>query len=200
MSDLHRTGRPILFSAPMILALIEGRKTQTRRLAVNEDGEPSIWTKILPGDLLWVRETHAIVPKTAYRASDGVQQTCSKDGFSAAVYWAGWDRSKGLRWLPSIHMPRWASRLTLEVENVRRERLQDISEDDALAEGCEPIMASDDEEAETYAAAKDVFSKVWVELHGDNDNAWLRNPEVVAISFRVHQRNIDHLTGAAANG
>jgi hypothetical protein len=88
------------------------------------------------GDRLWVRETWAHVPITAYRCSEGVQQTANpKDPDMAVVYAAGWDRSRPGRWRPSIHMPRWASRITLEITGVRVERLQEISEDDAKAEG-----------------------------------------------------------------
>ena len=149
------TERPILFNAPMVRAILEGTKTQTRRvvrpckdagigceLAPNElAGEVNAGDFLnalcQPGDRLWVRETFAIVPRTAYRCSEGVQQTLRPDDdHDAAIYRAGWERSRsGFSWKPSIHMPRWASRITLEVTGVRVERLQDISEADALAEG-----------------------------------------------------------------
>ena len=178
--------RPILFSGPMVRALLDGRKTQTRRVVKPQppterdfrgatfgldraiaDGvkmysqndyarlpkHPTDWSLIgsvgvardagfplryrcpygAPGDRLWVKETHAIVPRTAYAMSDGVQQTLKPgDDHDAAVYAAGWERSKPGRWRPSIHMPRWASRLTLTITDVRVQRLQDISEADHM--------------------------------------------------------------------
>lgn len=150
--------RPILFSAPMVRALLAGTKTQTRRVAkpVRHPDLGNLYTPgalVLehepqhvidrcspygqPGDQLWVRETFAIVPRTAYRASEGVQQTLRPDDdHDAAIYREGWTRSNGgFRWRPSIHMPRWASRITLEITAVRVERLQDISREDAMAEG-----------------------------------------------------------------
>jgi hypothetical protein len=149
------TDRPILFSAEMVRAILDGRKTQTRRIikpqppaeaesvcrqlysqeAPEFDGAWTWWagkpqkpiTKPLfcpygkPGDLLWVRETWA-------RHASGVDY---------AADFAAISRPEAGPWRPSIHMPRWASRITLRITDIRVERLQDISEDDALAEGCE---------------------------------------------------------------
>lgn len=151
--------RPILFSGPMVRAILDGSKTQTRRvLSPQPDSDgwveygklPSsagsayignatsggICTRVVcpygrPGDRLWVRETWAAV-EWAYR--DGTEGT-------RVLYCADepsrneWRPEEGDRWRPSIHMPRWASRITLEVTNVRVERLQAISEDDVEAEG-----------------------------------------------------------------
>lgn len=158
------TDRPILFSGPMIRALLEGRKTQTRRvfkgieadgngtfhifnrhgglIGVSEADVPTEAPDYVPyagGDRLWVRETHSFLPRTAYRGSVGTgtieQVEHPTDGYTAAVFREGFDRSGRPRWRPGIHMPRWASRLTLIVTDVRVERLQEISEADALAEG-----------------------------------------------------------------
>src|SRR5690606_14173331 len=126
------TVRPIIFSAPMVRAILEGRKTQTRRPAwqaprvfIQTDGEPpepilvpTVWQKTEPGDLLWVRETWA--------------ESAHGPVYKADVLGADTD---GWGWRPSIHMPRWASRITLEVTDVRLQRLQEISEEDARAEG-----------------------------------------------------------------
>lgn len=169
--------RPILFSGPMVRALLAGTKTQTRRIikpqpvpiqqAVherlmaglyyhndfawhrcagvttisNKPNGPDSWARDFspfgqPGDQLWVREAHAIVPSTAYRCSSGVHQIVNPgDADMCAIYAAEWERSAP-KWKPSIHMPRWASRITLEITGVRVERLQAISEEDAKAEGC----------------------------------------------------------------
>jgi hypothetical protein len=139
------TDRPILFSAEMVRAILDGRKTQTRRnikyttehrgpinpayLEAHKDhpGWKDICPYGQPGDFLWVREAHAI------SANPDLKPWYRLDHEEA--------RSSGprvdVKWRPSIHMPRWASRITLEVKGVRVERLQDISEDDAKAEGCE---------------------------------------------------------------
>lgn len=185
---------PIIFSGPMVRALLDGRKTQTRRLAwrvapaaVRFDdpsagmtpGQPSPWQRVQPGDRLWVREAWKLVPASAYRCSEGVQQTLNpNDPDWAAVYRAGWDRSTGgTPWRPSIHMPRWASRITLHVEAVRVERLQDITDADAAAEG---VAARAAEEPVGMAAYR--FRDLWDSLHGPE--AWDANPEVVVLQFR----------------
>lgn len=115
--------KPIIFSGPMVRAILEGRKTQTRRIV-----KPNSWVIDIsrcpyghPGDHLWVRETfgESGYKRLEYKAfpADGKDFRCVS------------------RWKPSIHMPRWASRINLLVKNVRVERLQDISEEDAKAEG-----------------------------------------------------------------
>jgi len=133
--------RPILFSGPMIRAILAGRKTQTRRVAkltgagrVKEAGSHRNWHLAdpdavkacpygTPGDRLWVRETFCDTgcQRAVYRADTAVEN---------------W---KYRIWRPSIYMPRWASRITLEITDVRLERLQDISEADAAAEGVEQV-------------------------------------------------------------
>ena len=173
------TDRPIIFSAPMILALLGGRKTQTRRLA------SSPLAKCLPGDKLWVREnltarpmanfltgepTNAIV--AAYAADD--EDVVEAAGFNLAPWWK---RGKGL---PSIHCPRWASRITLTVTEVRRQRLWEISDLDARAEGTHGYW-----QLEGYPA----FRAIWSDLHGAEN--WDANPEIVALTFTVERRNID---------
>ena len=154
------TERPILFSAEMVRAILDDRKTQTRRLmkaqpypdsivtvehyhqtVIDRHGDMQPGPEIFgahwddgecglrcpygaPGDTLWVRETWAPHPHGVMRCG--------------AVYRADLDAVPDAgRWRPSIHMPRWASRLTLRITDVRVERLQDISEDDARAEGCQ---------------------------------------------------------------
>ncbi|MFP5516329.1 MAG: hypothetical protein ACLGJC_25025 [Alphaproteobacteria bacterium] len=213
--------RPIIFSAPMILALLAGRKTQTRRLVPQPPAECGInymlgeeswlpveertpvrrhfeaWTgplfqnrpaghlcgsfditqRFQPRDRLWVRESierHAGL--VGYRA-DG---TTIGENIGVQRDWM-WERSA----VPSIHMPRWASRLTLVVEGVKVERLQDISEEDAIAEGC---PAQTDEEL-AGMEARGWYRDLWDSLHGTG--AWDVNPWVVALTFRVVRSNID---------
>lgn len=174
---------PILFSTPMVQALLEGRKTQTRRLAIQK-----AWRTVKPGDRLWVRETFSTMQengalKAFYKADEGSEMNaeigCSK-------------------FKPSIHMPRWASRLTLVVTDVRTERLQDISEEDAIAEGVEKspftgwkIYYKDALINEAFASPIHSFESLWKSINGNG--AWDANPIVIVITFEVHQRNIDEV-------
>lgn len=234
--------RPIIFSAPMVRALLAGRKTQTRRLAWrwvkhraerhlgNDDADgshqPTPWRSVRPGDRLWVREAWRVaawredghmaadyhaspedvrtpwlpVPDSAW---DALWHQSSEDARKAGEAGIGSTRRDGdgwkwrrgdspCRWRSSIHMPRWASRITLHVEAVRVERLQDISEENAQAEGMMPEGPgfSLDGESTFYApTARGTFWSLWDYLHGSG--AWQRNPEVVAITFRVVRGNID---------
>ena len=216
------TDRPIIFSASMVKALLEGRKSQTRRVlklpkrthsggpiyerpdmggwaattiggggcfTVGRDGRrlpvperPAIWHQTtgvvmaLPfdvGDRLWVREAFS------YETLD-----VDRNGFMPPWYWADGNPASGdfARPKPSIHMPRWASRLTLTVTDVRVERLNDISEDDAFEEG----VTRADVPLATWRAS---YRTLWNSLHGPG--AWDANPWVAAISFTVSRGNID---------
>lgn len=200
--------RPILFSAPMVRAILDGRKTQTRRVVKgcqfiektvpgvapywrlldhpkqpNGGGTPmgshvaSLCPYGQPGDQLWVRETwqgplideeleeefhqspdYFKKPEfCAYRATDTLD-AINADG-------------EALGWRPSIHMPRWASRILLEVTSVRVERLQDISEADAEAEG----------PPKHFNSWRDNFCALWQKINGDG--SWDANPWVWAIEF-----------------
>jgi len=155
------------------------------------------------GDRLWVREAHALLPATAYRMSIGTgtiaQVEHPTDGYTAAVFREGFDRSGHPRWRPSIHMPRWASRLTLTVTDVRVQRLHDISEADAIAEGCErlpPLMVEGGKITCTSAEVtfRNGFRDIWNRRHGPG--AWDRNDWVAAITFDVTRANIDQIGGA----
>ena len=141
--------RPILFSAPMVRAILAGTKTQTRRAAkltanghVKESGGHRRWhpgdpdARLAcpygqPGDRLWVRETWAAPHSDDARPPRSIHCDWTQ------IHYAATEERGGLMWRPSIHMPRWASRITLEITGVRVERLKDISEDDAVAEGIE---------------------------------------------------------------
>ena len=170
--------RPILFSGPMVRAILDGRKTQTRRPYnpkagfPREDGEVTpttadAWTDYgpcpigQPGDRLWVRETWTQNTSGViwYRA----------DGHSIA---------NGL-WRPSIHMPRWASRITLEITRVWVERVQDITEEEAKAEGCCGGHSSIPGYAFS-ATPREHFRHIWQSIYG----TWDANPLVWAYEFR----------------
>jgi hypothetical protein len=168
------TEHPIIFTAPMIRAILDGRKTQTRRLL---KGRPP---KFAVGDRLWVREALVIVegplPESiAYRAD------YRADEWAAIV--ADQSRHTGFYQVKSpIHMPRDFSRITLEVTETRIQRVQDISEADAVAEGVDapPSALMPDR---PYAAR---FRALWNSIHGGG--AWDRNDEVAAYTFTVRAK------------
>jgi hypothetical protein len=213
--------RPILFSAPMVRAILDGRKTQTRRalnpqpiLAVMEhkaaaalkacrshglipDGKQPHWqwrgcfsmpwpSAIakrsrygIAGDRLWVRETWSKTKSCNasdifYRA-DGDRQYGRQHALSYV------DRED--RWRPSIHMPRWASRINLEVTGVRVEQLQDISEADAKAEGVTDCYnITDQATGEIDREAVDAYEELWGEINGAE--SWAANPWVWVVEFK----------------
>ena len=227
MSDI-----PIIMSGPMVRALLEGQKTMTRRLAwrdaefglqdyaseqleemdakgwnvVGEGNEgmfrvykPSPWQRVKPGDRLWVRESFFLAD--AYLAAKKFTGGCYKADETNPL------ALKHTGWRPSIHMPRWASRLTLIVTATKIEPLLDISDVDAKAEG---VVEDDGSEPDIWyvpGAAEagwkiqmairpaSVFKSLWAALHGCA--ALAANPEVVALSFTVHKQNIDTLAEAA---
>ena len=182
--------RPIIFSAPMVRALLAGRKTQTRRLAT------SPLAKVQPEDRLWVKEAWcqqsedgAPVHGAAWYRADGEHVVLSDgDGFS--VHRA--DGREASPWRNPMFMPRWASRLTLLVTDVRVRQLQDISEEDAKAEAPDYAFAValyDDGSGPDPRCYVTSFQALWDHLHGAG--AWALNPKVVALSFTV-ERSAQH--------
>ncbi|NIA70739.1 hypothetical protein HBA54_19245 [Pelagibius litoralis] len=203
--------KPILFSEPMVRAILDSRKSQTRRVLKTQP-ESHLRFSVLhddvaifrthggmrqdvkvpyaPGDRLWVRETHSIVPKTAYWHDGSIPH--QENGDNWAVYREGWERSAPT-WKPSIHMTRWASRLTLEVTAVKVERVQDINEADGRAEGVEHFgigwRAFKGEPPVLHA--RYAFQDLWNSLNAKRGYGWDVNPWVVAITFKAHHCNID---------
>jgi len=205
--------RPILFSGPMVRAILDRRKTQTRRVIVDRAKDEDGWITTCPGegftpelvrrdfacpygdpgDRLWVRETWASVPATAYRCSveeDGSQVAHkeSPDGYGWAIYRAGWTHCAP-SWKPSIHMPRWASRLTLEITDVRVERVQSITDDDAWDEGCADFVGEPIDAGERWIlpreAPRDEYRRLWDKLNAKRGYGWDANPWVWALTFMV---------------
>lgn len=193
------TDRPIIFSAPMIQSLLVGSKTQTRRLAWQPWIEfpeikqrlrkPSMWQRVQPGHRLWVRENAQL--RSVGPARNEIAIAYQADGGMGDVhphFLVGGERNpfKATSWTPSIHMPRWASRLTLIVAATKIERIREISHDDAVAEGVGIFPHS--------MSARKRFGELWRSLHGaescDADS------EVVVLSFQVQNRNIDALEAA----
>lgn len=158
--------RPILFKGEMVRAILDGRKTMTRRIA--KSGKCA-FGKV--GDRLWVRESFLIKPNGEfyYKADDPI---CN-----------GWnDNGKSISWKPSIHMPREASRITLEITGVRIERLKDITEDDARAEGVEIFRNYRKDSQHWMNSARDSFMTLWQSIHGDE--TWDFDPFVWVVEFR----------------
>jgi len=211
--------RPILFSGPMVRAILDGRKTQTRRIVKHREnrwecsddgltgkvwpfwpcyvyGEPEPIEMPCPygvaGDRLWVREAWAVVPHVT---DNGPKHRAKGDG--TGVTWrADWNANpSGFKWKPSIHMPRWASRITLEITGVRVERLDDISEADAIAEGIEsrPISWLPTTSEYRYygwiykhdqwsLSPINSYESLWESINGQE--SWAANPWVWVVEFQ----------------
>lgn len=200
--------RPLLFSAPMVRALLDGSKTQTRRILkvkpdfVTSDGIPARFTpqdenlgrlgEVIhcpygqPGDRLWVRESFWGCDLPGYGDTPCVvydDEWHGKEYLPAEA--RPWARKFGR--IPSIHMPRNCSRITLEITGVRVERLQDISEEDAIAEGIHclsngqflPMKKGYSGGLLTAASA---YRALWEIINGAG--SWDENPFVWVIEFR----------------
>lgn len=182
------TDRPIIFAGPMVRALLAGRKTQTRRLATSPLARCAI------GDRLYVREAWASFWATEnqkpreidpalwsirYLADDHVRPA-GRDGSLARP-----EQCKPGR--PSIHMPRWASRLTLVVEGNRVEHLRDISPSDAIDEGWPGLGEGNQHLPVSW------YMNLWQSLHDQRGQRWEDNPEVLVLTFRVEHGNIDRI-------
>ena len=211
--------RPILFSAPMVNAILNGTKTQTRRVVKKEPpakykklGWSEQTNKMIPlsfcpygqiGDRLWVRETwcdadifyqshtNDCPSVVGYRADKSAINFNAEKPYTVPKYdieqW-NWDKVK---WKPSIFMPRWASRITLEITNIRVERLNDIGEDDAKSEGVFKSNYNDYFHStihpitgcyQCWVSAKQAFEKLWESINGAG--SWKANPFVWVIEFK----------------
>lgn len=225
--------RPIIFNGEMVRAILDGRKTQTRRVikpqppSVTENGTRFTGYQYTtlpvsqgydliaymdnpryiggcpygqPGDRLWVREAHARIP--------------GEDNYTAAVHYLADGRMPSvedrhdaglLKVFPSIYMPRWASRILLEITNVRVERVQDVSEEDAKSEGVEtkpygdhPFICTRDYSqkkrsnggfpgfcADTGNQYRSSFRSLWNSINTKRGYEWDDNPWVWVIEFKV---------------
>jgi len=171
--------RPILFSAPMVRAILDGSKTQTRRIVKSQSNICCPFGK--PGDRLWVRETFQ---GPLFDSDNSKCCVYRADGGEAPEYV---DADDNLRqgWKPSIFMPRWASRITLEITGVRVERLQDISASDCYAEGCfrPDQLKSLGSEVTTRDNARGAYRKLWESINGAD--SWDANPWVWVVEFKA---------------
>ena len=212
--------RPILFSGPMVRAILDGTKTQTRRLVKpqsailtdemarafdvrppNRDNHAVVPCPYgVPGDRLYVREAfhwggrrisddgtpwvflaYAETPKT--RVLHPTREQFDRITFADESPEKPWTE---MRMRPGIHLPKWASRITLEITTIRVERLQDISESDALAEGIERRLDGKDTECSGtgtwHWTAKRAYCDLWEHINGSD--SWALNPWVWVVEFR----------------
>lgn len=202
--DVKMKERPILFSTEMVRAIIDGRKTMTRRVVkpqpidhisevprsiqnendwgkfLWEDEEGKSNLKYSPygqiGDVLWVRETWSPLV------------TGGDKNFYLVLYKADGSEPSSVGWKPSIHMPRFASRIFLRITNIRVERLNDITEEDAKREGVKPIdngykqyLRTRLDKVTEYATYS--FMTLWESINGKG--SWDQNPWVWVIEFEV---------------
>jgi len=191
--------KPILFSTPMVKAILDGRKTQTRRVIkdkdiinrfdIDVDGKPIAYidqatgdsypptaiAKYQVGDILWVRETWSKDEngEYVYRTNYG---TTEDDSFPPSMF----------KWKPSIHMPREAARIFLRVTNVRVERLQEITPKDAWEEGCRigNFFPWEKHIPELQQQCRDIlFKSLWDGLNAKRGYGWDINPWVWVYEF-----------------
>lgn len=214
VSMLHE--RPILFSPTMVRAVLTGTKTQTRRL-MKPQPTPVAYPERArcpygqAGHRLWARETFYIddlsyrtgpLPSTKPDALDMANVYYRADGDCCAQISECQCASVGKpKWKPAIHMPRWASRLTLEVTSVRIERVQQITDADALAEGVQgpgpgvvlpgPFDAGRGGQLGysvcglgTFPTARMAFAWLWDSIHAKVEHPWTRNEWVWRLAFR----------------
>jgi uncharacterized protein YhfF len=203
------TYKPILFSTPMVQAILEGKKTQTRRTikfpdnwdgktiypngnlglkyGVIENGEMllfRLYPKFEIGTILWVRETFQHTKCLNLHPSD----------YYGYVYKADnepWDNYENWKWKPSIFMPKEAARLFLKVNNIRVERLHDISESDAIKEGIKGFCGVfyDYLSCEYYRNPYNSFLTLWTKINGKE--SWKENPYVWVYEFKVINKPYD---------
>lgn len=175
----------LMFKAPLVRAILEGRKTQTRRVLRNQRAYDLDKAPLgQPGDRIYVRETWRgvvnIAPPGSYEYA--VARYVPDQEHCRRVEYAATQEADGEPWRPAIHMPKWAARIWLEVTGVRVERLQDISEADALDEGARFELASiDSVRIGATASFLSGFRNIWESTGGD----WDANPWVWAIDFKV---------------
>lgn len=217
---------PVLFSAPMVRAILEGRKTQTRRAArlniagrlgrLSNQCHPEDPRAIAacpygqPGDRLWVRETCSAEELTAETEKDrsldgldGVRYAADghfepiKNTPEAADAWVILNAYRGKHGatVPAIHMPRWASRITLEITDVRVQRLQEINIPDAMAEGIKNLCTPDHNDYGILGLAiaqhpVRAFSLLWDAINALHGFGWNANPWVWALTFKRVEQTI----------
>lgn len=230
MNSPCKYSRPTIFAADMVRALWDGRKTQTRRLItsplvkwllkdytkypvgliekinITERVPPSIKEGFLPEDprFLWVKENFRFF--NASKECGCSDHPCGCPGDGSVIYAASSYRADS-KWRPSIHMPRQASRMTLTVTKFRIERLTDISDHDAAAEGIDWYEGGDNgsfghsgggfldyskpDDGDYSLSAVDSYRSLWQTLHGKD--SWDEKTMVGIFDFTVSKSNIDNV-------
>ncbi|HCN4302961.1 TPA: hypothetical protein N6T98_003851 [Escherichia coli] len=187
--DQKMKERGMIFNDEMVRAILGGNKTQTRRIVEEKFYGRAVAAELFakhcpygqPGDRIWVRETYRVhgkatdVATLVYRAS--VRNSWTEQTHRVPVDVCNKPVSE--KWTPSIHMPRWASRILLEITDVRVERLRDMSEADAKAEGATPATYKITPPEAVYRVG---FGDIWRSIYGQDN--WLSNPWVWVIEFK----------------
>ena len=200
--------KPIIFSTEMVRAILDGRKTQTRRV-VKPQPKPHqsggwIWEKVggviatksgkiykskmlsrnpygQSGDRLWVRETWRIFDNK--NEDCGCNEPCSCHRYNGKPIYRANNPEDGYKWKPSIHMPKKYARIWLEITNIRVERLQEISEEDSIAEGSQiPCSELPKSCQQGTLTERTQFSRIWDSINGKK-YPWADNPWVWVIEF-----------------
>jgi len=208
MSEIKE--RPIAFTSEMVRAILDGRKTQTRRvvrdpisthsmilgepmkheLMVSHRGiwyKPTEWSPYgVTGDRLWVKETWCPVHDSEFGEEDWVDYRATPRYANPGVsHPAGWENApddpEALKWRSSRFMPRWASRILLEITDVKVERLQEISLKDINAEGTPATL---DLQQRPYGTRRQQFQRLWDSLFAKLGHPWDSNPWVWVIEFK----------------
>lgn len=227
--------RPILFSTDMVKAILDGRKTQTRRQVKPSKKGSSVYfspdnkvmmeyrdgfggyeikPKAMPGDIFWVRETIHVDPGSvqgsyAYTQGEDVKfpPHFNENGIKRCIVFKADYPKSNLKWKPSIFMPKEACRLFLKDTNVRVERLKDISEEDAIAEGIQPITAHNDPNRilgwhdytvnpkdgfNTFFDPRESFFSLWESINGKESLDY--NPWVWVYDFEITEKPENFIT------
>lgn len=209
--------RPIIFSGSMVRAMLEGRKTMTRRLWIPQPPEDAeVWFNPIFQQWCWALDdyghTHPYKVGDRLYVRENWRQAYPQTSYGPGIIYQA-DRAASLgmdeysdrhKWKPSIHLPKEHSRLTLTVEAVKVERLQDISEEDAYNEGVEWNPRLDPvgpckwrvygKEHTGTDSVRHSFETLWQSLNAKRA-PWESNPWCVAVTFRVHKCNIDRMPG-----
>ena len=233
---LNVQSRPILFSPPMVQALLDGRKTQTRRVLKDQPPEGCVFYDInihnqaafrlpqsdlctstcvcphgKPGDLLYVREAWRTPESLDHLSPSEIAQRCKEAGYHGP--WCpivtvadntahNWSEEDGFRddeptgrFRQGMHMPRWASRITLRITEIRVERVRDINEAGAIAEGIERSKIEQHlwraYEGATGTCPRAAFALLWNSINEARGFGWDANPWVWVICFEVIRANVD---------
>lgn len=187
--------KSIIFNTQMVKAIMSGSKTQTRRvvkhLTACGDPEKKLCPYGAPGDYLWVRETWAVegdLEDVRRKVEDAIPDRSYGPYFRADELHA----NAGLRWRPSIYMPRWACRTFLKIKGVRVERIQDISEEDARAEGVRGEVClncgfgtSPCNCFSSRPGCRTAFVDLWNSINEKRGYGWDKNPLVWVVEFSV---------------